>query len=101
MGSDIRGRRSRMSPSRVKNAIWLVRRSPPAASNRRSGEGGCGLRGPSSYHIAPIRSPSRFQRLDFDDRCTMIVADPQLRGIDRFVDIHAADVGLGRQEIVD
>src|SRR4051794_32606716 len=33
-----------MPPSRVKKAIWLIRRSPPAASSRRSGEGGCGLR---------------------------------------------------------
>jgi len=39
LGRDIRDRRPRMSPSRVKNAIWLIRRSPP------SGEGGCGLRG--------------------------------------------------------
>jgi hypothetical protein len=38
MGRDIRDLWPRMSPSRVKNAIWRIRRSPP------SGEGGCGLR---------------------------------------------------------
>src|SRR5207249_4931804 len=45
----------RMSPSRVKNAIWLIRRSPPAASSRRSGEGGCGLRGPPPHRIYEFR----------------------------------------------
>src|SRR5258705_6657206 len=44
-GGDIRDRQSRMSPSRVKNAIWLIRRSQP------SGEGGCGLRVHEFYGI--------------------------------------------------
>jgi hypothetical protein len=44
---------------------------------------------------------SGLQRLDPDEGGAMIVADPQLRGIYRFVDIHAADIRLGWQKIID
>src|SRR5882672_3274465 len=41
------------------------------------------------------------QRLDPDEGSSVIVADPQLRGIDGLVDIDSANVRLGRKEIVD
>src|ERR1700704_4341372 len=65
-----------MSPSRVKNAIWLIRRSPPAASSRRSGEGGCGLRGPGS----PTRGANQYTSVSTLPLLRALLLRPRFRG---------------------
>jgi hypothetical protein len=49
----------RVAISREECDLALVRRSPPAALNRCSGEGGCGLRGPLTYVNANEGATSR------------------------------------------
>src|SRR5438045_3509312 len=76
----------RMSRCRVQNAIWFIRRSPPAASSRRSGEGACGLRrAPQSPAAAffglvkPVEQPRRAgadERLDAV-RLVFLLAEPR------------------------
>src|SRR5438477_12537493 len=59
------------------------------------------LRGFAQSSFCMVMIISRLQRLDLDDGRRVVVADPQLRGTGRLVDIDTADIGLGRQEIID
>ena len=47
------------------------------------------------------RKPERtlVERLDLDNRCAVVAADPKSAGVPRIVDIYAADVGRARQHV--
>src|SRR6266700_297353 len=60
----------------------------------------CGLM-PADGAPLSVIDRSGLQRLDPDEGGAVIVADPQLGGIYRFVHVHAADVGPRREQIID
>src|SRR6266702_8097100 len=91
-----------MVPRRARMERSAIRITPPAAPAPPERQSTLACAG-SRLHKDNLSVIDRsvFQRLDPDECGSVIVAYPQLGGIYRLVHIHSANVGLGREEIID